>query len=455
MMAMITVVDSKDRSTFDREIPAVYLFHLWWIMQEASSEAQPNGERQSRSCWLRSVLDLFAEEIQPTEVTPGWRSKVLNPVLVRTFHKTSDFNKKMLSQRALSKCQRGGTSMTVKHWEGFYFNLDVVAPTYRVWWLAMKPIEPERNSDNRTDPALPGGITSLPHIAFAPGSLTTCPTDGRVDAQEQAIDLPLIVQPGCSDQTGPPSHRSPAAQSQTPATILADDEARADFHEEVIPFDEYTDTAAERSLEGLDIISDPPDHEDTAINVTQPRNVEDPPPGNTSPLPPQPVPSLGAIHQGNDALLVDDENNMTCDTAIHVLAESLVRTPEIIPPCGKGTSWHSPHRNDANAHPPQLEDPEDHPPKAIAEVVHVKEPTTGEINMQFQFIVVVNEANSSLGAQERSRPSKTATGCRRSCDYRCTSSAPQCEQSGYSSVASSHIVGESGLDPEGHRRSFM
>ena len=160
-MAEVTVFDLSDRSTFTRRIPAVYLFHLHWLMQEAIPTIQQPTKERGRSFWLQAVLDSFAVEIKAEEDMSNWRSQVLNPVLVRAFYGADDFDKKHIEEQMKNNTQLSG-KFSLEHWEGFYLNQDVVAPVYRMRWLKAKTM------DSMGSPAkgnlLLCGPTNFPHV---------------------------------------------------------------------------------------------------------------------------------------------------------------------------------------------------------------------------------------------------------------------------------------------------
>lgn len=154
------MVDMTNQSIIDREIPAIYLFHLHWMMQEAFPQGEPSRKELIRSMWLQNVLDVFVDEIKAVEVTPDWRSGVLNPILVRALHAVDDFNQREILRAAQKECQLSGKTMTIKHWEGFYLNLDVVAPTHHLWWCMIKRIRPMSCRGCDVDDASHGNVIS-------------------------------------------------------------------------------------------------------------------------------------------------------------------------------------------------------------------------------------------------------------------------------------------------------
>ena len=66
------MVDMTNQSIIDREIPAIYLFHLHWMMQEAFPQGEPSRKELIHSMWLQNVLDVFVDKIKAVEVTPDW-----------------------------------------------------------------------------------------------------------------------------------------------------------------------------------------------------------------------------------------------------------------------------------------------------------------------------------------------------------------------------------------------
>jgi hypothetical protein len=136
----VSVCNLENGVTFKKQIPAAYLFHLRWIMSEAFPTSEVNEAQHGRACWLRTVLDAFADEIQAIDDTVDWRSKVLNPILVREFYKADHFNEKHIGKQMRANRQLGGKIITTEHWEGFYLNQDVIGPVHRNRWSTTKPI---------------------------------------------------------------------------------------------------------------------------------------------------------------------------------------------------------------------------------------------------------------------------------------------------------------------------
>ena len=145
VMATISVIDRNDGRTFERRIPAAYLFHLRWIRHEAFPVGVSTPTQLSRATWLRQVLDAFVEEIEPIVDMSNWRSTVLNPVLVRAFYAIDDFKRNAILKNAQTQVATRGSKMDLKHWESFYFNLDIVSPVHRDWWLSIKQSGLERH----------------------------------------------------------------------------------------------------------------------------------------------------------------------------------------------------------------------------------------------------------------------------------------------------------------------
>lgn len=136
----VSVCNLKNGVTFKKQIPAAYFFHLRWIMSEAFPTSEVNMAQYGRACWLRMVLDAFADEILAIDDTVDWRSKVLNPILVREFYKADHFDKKHIDKRMRANRQLGGNAITTEHWEGFYLNQDVIGPVHRNRWSTTKPV---------------------------------------------------------------------------------------------------------------------------------------------------------------------------------------------------------------------------------------------------------------------------------------------------------------------------
>ena len=76
-----------------------------------------------------------------------WRSIVLNPVLVRAMHQADDLDERSITRKVKADARTTRRKMTLKDWEGFYLNLDVVQPIHKWWWLEAKSIEPKCPSD--------------------------------------------------------------------------------------------------------------------------------------------------------------------------------------------------------------------------------------------------------------------------------------------------------------------
>lgn len=140
-LAEISVINLQNRTTVKRLIPAVYLFHLRWIIRGATPNAELDDTHAQRSNWLHAVLDAFAEELRANEDTSDWRSKVLNPILVRAFYGADDFDVQSIAKQMKANRQLEGR-ITERHWEGFYHNHDVIAPINQKRWLRVKGAEP-------------------------------------------------------------------------------------------------------------------------------------------------------------------------------------------------------------------------------------------------------------------------------------------------------------------------
>jgi hypothetical protein len=132
-MATVTIVNLTDGSTHLKEIPSGYVFHLHWMDLET--------ENQKENClWFRAVLDSFVDEILNTEDFAHWRSKILTPVIVRAFYEANHFDTKDILTKMKKASQLGGP-VTIRHWEGFYFNHDMLLPIHRETWQKLKQID--------------------------------------------------------------------------------------------------------------------------------------------------------------------------------------------------------------------------------------------------------------------------------------------------------------------------
>jgi len=119
------------------------------MIHESSAMQDHGPEDGLRPVWLRRVLDRFAEEIRCIRDLSDWRSSVLNPVLVRAIHHTDDLNERAIIRKAKMDAGITRRQMTIKDWEGFYLNLNVVQPVHQGWWLEAKPARPESPSDTQ------------------------------------------------------------------------------------------------------------------------------------------------------------------------------------------------------------------------------------------------------------------------------------------------------------------
>ena len=141
--ANIRLVDLENNSTFERAIPAAYIFHLRWILREAAAEGDPGSVQRKRAIWLQKVLDSFAEEIRFSGSLSDWRSRVLTPILMRAIHRVDDFDRDRIAAKAKAEQRVGSRRMTAGEWEDFYHTLDIVAPAHHDWWLMVKPMAPD------------------------------------------------------------------------------------------------------------------------------------------------------------------------------------------------------------------------------------------------------------------------------------------------------------------------
>lgn len=163
-METVSVMRLQDGETFEKQIPASYIFHLGWMLQEALPSGEQSQREIGRSHWLRRVLDRFAEEIINAEDMSDWRSKALTPVLVRALHKVDDFQTAEISKCAMEKTTVGG-ELGTEQWIGFYFAYDVVNPDHREWWLSVKDFRVGSNIGDQA-PDLPDAEHSTGNVSW-------------------------------------------------------------------------------------------------------------------------------------------------------------------------------------------------------------------------------------------------------------------------------------------------
>ena len=200
-LASISVTDLSDGSTFHRQVPAVYLFHLHWIIHESSTPGEPGPEEGVRPAWLREVLDRFSEEVRAMGDVSDWRSIVLNPVLVRAMHRADDLDERSITRKAKIDARITGRKMTLKEWEGFYLNLDVVQPIHKGWWLKAKPIGPECPTDV---PVMEGMGSARGVVLF-----TRCPSRlTSLIIVEQALSQSVLAPSSGCDSPLPTHHQA-------------------------------------------------------------------------------------------------------------------------------------------------------------------------------------------------------------------------------------------------------
>jgi len=391
-MATISVVDLKDRSTFDGQIPAAYLFHIHWIMREAFPEEESEGNQRDRCMWLCGVLDTFAEEIRTLKGTPDWRSVVLNPILVRALYGVDHFNEKAINAEARRRCQLTGTKMTIKHWEGFYFNLDVVAPTHHAWWLLIKHVEHRQRVAGRVeipiaDP-LEGDVLHSWHTSEMSAHKTNL--DGRITTDEETPGIRPHDKTLSADEEGYPSREGPTTPSCKPTVVSINDRADLGTHDESgsvgesICFHDETkrsNTDATYTLEEPDM----PQPTDSIVNIPQlsnagtiPRDdtgsqqggdVTTPPPTRSTP-PDEDIPTdyEGVLSADGFVLTACDDSEL--EAPEHVTAASL----DITSSKGKARLC-SPHGSQVEAGTTAIRDNSDQPAKTVTRTT----PTSGSI----------------------------------------------------------------------------
>lgn len=140
-MVPISVVDKATKNTFQRSLPAAYMFHLHWMSHRAELAKRGSTEQQKYSSYFYQVLDAFAEEIEKNEDMSGWRSVVLTPLLVREYHSLDSF-----APSSIQSCLKGQIlhrgSLTEWHWANFYFKYDVIHPKNSRTWIWIKANSP-------------------------------------------------------------------------------------------------------------------------------------------------------------------------------------------------------------------------------------------------------------------------------------------------------------------------
>jgi hypothetical protein len=139
-MEVIGVTRISTNQTFCRAIPARYMFHLLWMLQEAhESPSEMSG-------WLMEVLDKFVEEVSAhTEDFSGWRSRVLNPVLIRTMDGAKHTDSNHVQMHFLRNHTYAVEKPVHTDWAEYYSHRDPVAPNYDHTWNRMKKIAQPNN----------------------------------------------------------------------------------------------------------------------------------------------------------------------------------------------------------------------------------------------------------------------------------------------------------------------
>ena len=185
----VSVFNRLERTTSRWLVPALYIFHLHWMIRESSPLDEPGSTQHQRSLWLQQVLDAFADEIQTGEDLTGWRSATLNPVLVRAFHRADDFDGKAIVKIAGKAAGTPPRRLTLKHWEGFYLNLDVVAPVHHGSWCDIKSIAsiPPEGSPIRPTPETFGGNSHFARDHFYMGSQESILVEGTIRQDRTVI----------------------------------------------------------------------------------------------------------------------------------------------------------------------------------------------------------------------------------------------------------------------------
>ena len=142
---MVNGVEQSTGDSFQRKISPYYFQHLVWIQQHSVGGTD-------RCRWLWSILDNFGDEVShcPNELDPSWRSRALNPLLVRAFYETPDEDPKAIEEQACKELgissanKKKSPSLRVADWETFYLCLDVIHSGYDERWHASRsPTAPQ------------------------------------------------------------------------------------------------------------------------------------------------------------------------------------------------------------------------------------------------------------------------------------------------------------------------
>lgn len=208
---MVQVLDPSTGSLFQRQIAAEYCHHLRWIQEESVGNSD-------RCRWLCNVLDCFAEELEnlPNTMNLSWRSRSLNPLLVRAFYLIPDSNAKMVEKEGHRVLRT--TTPLLKDWQAFYIDIDVISSSYESLWNERKPkTAPQICKDNlnstmeaQGEQGASGedmGMKDIPAFGYLYKPLTQVPADQRDEKRDEKMAQPS--QPQQVERAISPVHANP------------------------------------------------------------------------------------------------------------------------------------------------------------------------------------------------------------------------------------------------------
>jgi hypothetical protein len=120
----VQIIKVQGGEEFHRNINAWYYSHIVWISMSSEGPSP-------RAMWLRRLLDNFARELNKLEGggRVDWRSRCLNPFLVRTLYGVGEGDERTIIAEAKGWFGRTDT-LRVKDWAEFYTHADVISPKY-------------------------------------------------------------------------------------------------------------------------------------------------------------------------------------------------------------------------------------------------------------------------------------------------------------------------------------
>jgi len=181
-----TVVNFSDHSAesvHQKLIPVEYYRHLIRIQNDSRSGL-------SHSRWLQTIMDCFIDELQGSslDVSPSWRSAVLNPLLIRAFHGIQGDDEKTLVKAVTHLLEK--KNLGVKDFGDFYTRFDVINEGYNSRWNSLEAPKPR----GRNGPAqqIQGMVNASPSNCQQP--LTLLPS---FQVQEQRATEEARVSQQC------------------------------------------------------------------------------------------------------------------------------------------------------------------------------------------------------------------------------------------------------------------